>query len=52
MNEAYATKMFYEWEQEQYGDNSPLSDQDRILWVQGYVRGMEVLFDHLARERV
>jgi hypothetical protein len=52
MNEQYATKMFYEWEQEKYGDNSPLSDQDRIVWVQGYLRGLEVLFNHLAKGSV
>ena len=37
MTETYANKMFYKWESEQYGDNSPLSDDDRLLWVKGYM---------------
>jgi hypothetical protein len=32
-----ATEAFYEWEQGRYNGNSPLSDDDRIVWMQGYV---------------
>lgn len=31
-----ATEKFYEWEEETYGDDTPLSDTDRELWVAGY----------------
>ena len=44
MNEQLANGMFYKWEQEKYGDNSPLSDYDREIWVQGYLHGVEKLF--------
>lgn len=32
-----ASEMFYDWEKIKYGDNSPLSDHDREVWIQGYV---------------
>lgn len=28
---------FYEWEKELYGNNSPLSDEDRLAWMRGYM---------------
>lgn len=28
---------FYHWENSTYGVDSTLSDEDRILWMQGYV---------------
>jgi hypothetical protein len=36
---------FYEWEQARYGDDSPLSDDDREVWIQGYKEGMMALFE-------
>lgn len=39
---AEANEVFYEWEKEKYGDNpcnSDLSDDDRHVFVQGYVNG-------------
>ena len=36
---------FYAWEQERYGDDSPLSDDDREVWIQGYKAGMMALFE-------
>jgi len=36
---------FYEWEQSRYGDESPLSDDDKALWIQGYKEGMMALFE-------
>ena len=32
-----ANEAFYEWEQGRYNGHSPLSDDDRIIWMQGYV---------------
>ena len=28
---------FYKWEESTYGVDSPISDEGRILWMQGYV---------------
>lgn len=36
---------FYKWEQSKYGEDSPLSDADRELWIQGYKEGMMALFE-------
>lgn len=36
---------FYKWEQSRYGDDSPLSDDDRELWIQGYNAGILALFE-------
>lgn len=49
MTEQYANQQFYEWEASQYGDNSPLSDEDRILWVKGYLQGVGHLFDKFCK---
>lgn len=49
MTEQHATQAFYKWEQEQYGDNSPLSDYDRILWVKGYIEGTMQLFEYTCK---
>lgn len=35
--EAEANEAFYKWEAKLFGDNSPLSDNDRNLFVTGYV---------------
>jgi hypothetical protein len=33
-----ASKAFYEWEKERFaGMDSGMSDDDRIIWMQGYV---------------
>lgn len=36
-----ANTKFYEWESDIYGKNIPafLSDDDRLLWVEGYLYG-------------
>jgi hypothetical protein len=41
---------FYKWEKEQYGGNSPLSDDDRLLWVQGYKEGVLALFEYAVKQ--
>lgn len=33
---------FYAWEKTNYGDNSPLSDEDRIMWMRGYVHAQDM----------
>ena len=43
---------FYRWEQSEYGDKSPLSDYDRILWVEGYKAGVMALFERAVKEGV
>ena len=40
---------FYEWEQSKYGDASPLSDNDRLLWVEGYKAGVMALFEYAVK---
>jgi hypothetical protein len=37
--EAEANEVFYEWEQKLFNGESPLSDDDRGLFVTGYVMG-------------
>ncbi len=32
-----ANEAFYAWEQGRYNGHSPLTDDDRITWMQGYV---------------
>jgi hypothetical protein len=32
-----AAHAFYEWEKGRYNGNSPMSDDDRLTWMQGYV---------------
>ena len=49
MTEQHANQAFYKWEQAQYGNNSPLSDDDRILWVKGYIEGVMQLFEHACK---
>ena len=49
MSDHKANQAFYEWEQAQYGDNSPLSDDDRILWVKGYKEGVMALFEYAVK---
>ena len=34
-----ANNAFYIWETKHYGDNSPLSDNDRLLWTEGFIAG-------------
>jgi hypothetical protein len=38
-----ANEAFYQWELQQYKNDSPLSDDDRNLWVIGYIKAMEKL---------
>ena len=43
-NEGQYNDAFYEWERSVYGDNPcdyVLSDDDRILWISGYRKGIE-----------
>lgn len=35
-----ANEAFYKWEKARYGDNSPLSDHDREMWITGYFMAM------------
>ena len=35
-----ANAAFYEWEEAHYGDESDLSDDDRMLWVEGYLQAL------------
>jgi hypothetical protein len=35
--EAEANEAFYKWEQKVFGDDTPLSDNERNLFVTGYV---------------
>lgn len=32
-----AQQAFYAWEQKTYGNNTPLSDYDKEIWIQGYL---------------
>jgi hypothetical protein len=34
-----ANEKFYEWESFKFGNKSPLSDDDRLLWIEGYMFG-------------
>jgi hypothetical protein len=38
-----ANNAFYIWETKKYGDNSPLSDADRELWVHAFSQGYRSL---------
>ena len=38
-----ASIAFYEWEELRYSGNSPLSDDDKHIWMQGYVYASELL---------
>jgi hypothetical protein len=37
--EMEAYRAFREWEDEKYGDNTPLADMHVDLWIEGYMRG-------------
>jgi hypothetical protein len=41
MKEMYfeANEMFNEWERFEFGDKSHLSDDDRRMWIEGYMFG-------------
>jgi len=45
MNEEWyeAAQAFYEWEEVKYSGTSPLSDDDKHIWIQGYVYASELL---------
>ena len=32
---------FDQWEAREFGDNSPLSDHDRLVWIDGFVAGFK-----------
>ena len=34
---AEANQAFYEWEQSKFGDNTPLSDYHREMFIEGYI---------------
>jgi len=38
-NWAKANAAFYEWERD-YGEESDLSDDDRMIWVEGYLQAL------------
>ena len=38
---AKAHKAFYAWEESQYGGDSDLSDDHRMVWVKGYLQALE-----------
>ena len=38
-----ANNAFYIWETMKYGDNSPLSDADRELWIHAFSQGYRSL---------
>lgn len=31
---------FYQWEKTHYGNDSDLSDDDRMLWIEGYLQAL------------
>ena len=35
-----ANEAFYKWEALEYGDDSELSDDDRMVWVEGYLQAL------------
>jgi gluconate kinase len=37
-----AAHAFYAWEKDNYGDNSPLSDDDRTMWMRGYIHAQDM----------
>ena len=37
--EMEAYRAFREWEDEKYGDKTPLADMHVDLWIEGYMRG-------------
>jgi hypothetical protein len=46
-----ANQAFYEWEQSEYKEGyTPLSDYDRVLWVEGYKAGVEALFTYAIKQ--
>jgi hypothetical protein len=49
MTDYKGNEAFYKWEQSQYGNDSPLSDNDRLLWVEGYKAGVEALFTYAIK---
>ena len=38
---AKAHKAFYAWEDDRYGNDSPLSDDHRMVWVEGYLQALK-----------
>jgi hypothetical protein len=44
-----AKEAFYKWEQSQYGNKSTLSDDDRLLWSEGFKEGVKHLFEYIAK---
>lgn len=49
MLDKQANEAFYKWEQSLFGDKSPLSDSDRILWCDGFKEGVKHLFEYVAK---
>lgn len=44
-----AKKAFYEWERNQYGEDTPLNDEARELWCEGFKEGVMHLFESFAK---
>jgi hypothetical protein len=40
INREQANEAFYTWEELIYEGNSDLSDDDREIWVEGYLQGL------------
>ena len=38
---AKAHRAFYAWEDDRYGNDSPLSDDHRMVWVEGYLQALK-----------
>lgn len=39
-NWAKANEAFYKWEALEHGDDSELSDDDRMVWIEGYLQAL------------
>lgn len=52
MKEMYfeANEKFYEWERFEFGNKSPLSDDDRRLWIEGYMFGYAIGTDNAEKK--
>ena len=46
-NDTHYNDIFYAWEQTAYKGDSTLSDDDRILWIKAYRKGLEDAIKHI-----
>ena len=37
-----AAHAFYAWEKTTYGDDTPLSDEDRLMWMRGFIHAYDL----------